>query len=450
MSQSVEQTPITNKESSTPDVILDVQQTSCCIVGGGPTGAVLALLLARQGIPVTLIEAQKNFNRDFRGDVLHAGAMGLLDEMGLSDRLLAELPYSTTETIKFLVGGKNITFADVSGLMQTRYPYMTIIPQGKLLDFLTIEAKRYPNFQLLMGANVQQLIEEDGMIRGVRYRGQGGWHEVRSHLTVAADGRFSNIRKLAGMEFNKMAMPLELFWFRLPRYSHEAEGVISHFGKKRILVKFNTYDGNWQIAYYIPKADFRQIQAAGIEAMQQSIVGVVPEFSDRVHHLQDWKQTARISLELGRLSRWYRPGLLVIGDAAHVMLPLGGVGINYAIQDAVTAANILIEPLKRGKLQLHHLAKVQRQRELPIKVIQSFQAFLQKNVTAKAIRAENTYHLPPYWGLPFLRNIVAEILAFGVFPPHLKTEYALPDAEYETGDKSSQKASTIAENLSAK
>ncbi|MEG4576768.1 FAD-dependent oxidoreductase [Microcoleus sp. N3A4] len=425
MSEAQEPSPLNMTEPPTPDVILDVQQTTCCIVGGGPTGAVLALLMARQGIPVTLIEAQKNFNRDFRGDVLHAGAMELLDEMGLGDRLLAELPYSTTETIKFLVGGKTITFADVSGLMQTRYPYMTIIPQGKLLDFIITEAKRYPNFQLLMGANVQQLIEEDGTIRGVRYRGKGGWHEVRSHLTVAADGRFSKIRQLAGMEFNKVAMPLELFWFRLPRYPNEPGGVISHFGNKRILVKFNTYDENWQIAYYIPKPVFHQIQATGIEAMQQSIVGVVPEFADRVHHLKDWKNTAHIALELGRIDRWYRPGLLLIGDAAHVMLPLGGVGINYAIQDAVAAANILIEPLKRGEVQLNHLAKVQRQRELPIAVIQGFQSFLQKNVTAKAIGADQTYKLPLYWSLPFLRNIVAEILAFGVFPPHLKPEYKL-------------------------
>jgi 2-polyprenyl-6-methoxyphenol hydroxylase-like FAD-dependent oxidoreductase len=425
MSETQAETPLTITETSTPDVILDVQQTTCCIVGGGPTGAVLALILARQGIPVMLIESQKNLNRNFRGDVLHAGAMELLDEIGLGDRLLAELPYSTTETIKFLVAGKTITFADVSGLMQTRYPYMTIIPQGQLLDFLITEAKRYPNFQLVMGANVQQLIEEDGTIRGVRYRGKGGWHEVRSHLTVGADGRFSKIRQLAGMDFNKIAMPLELFWFRLPRYPNEPGGVISHFGNKRILVKFNTYDDNWQIAYYIPKPVFHQIQAAGIEAMQQSIVGVVPEFADRVHHLKDWKNTAHIALELGRIDRWYRPGLLLIGDAAHVMLPLGGVGINYAIQDAVAAANILIEPLKRGEVQLNHLAQVQRQRELPIAVIQGFQSFLQKNVTAKAIGAEKTYKLPFYWGLPFMQNIVAEILAFGVFPPHLKREYKL-------------------------
>lgn len=424
MSAIKEQTPITSKEPSTPDDILNVQQTTCCIVGGGPTGAVLALLLARQGIAVMLLEAHKNFNRSFRGDVLHAGVMEIMDELGLTERLLEQIPHTKTDQIEFIISGQSIAFADFSH-MKTRHPYMTIISQVKLLEFITAEAKRYPNFQLVMGANVQQLIEEDGMIRGVRYRGHGGWHEVRSHLTVAADGRFSNMRKLAGMVFNKTAPPIELIWLRLPRNPEEPGGLISRFGRKRILVRFNTVDWHWQIAYYIPKPDFRQIQAAGIEAMRQAVVEVVPEFADRVHYLKDWKQTSRLSLEIGRMDRWYRPGLLFIGDAAHVMLPLGAVGINFAIQDSVAAANVLIEPLKRGNVQLSHLARVQRQRELPIKIIQAFQYFMQTRVTAKALTSEKIYKLPPYWHLPMLRDIVANQLAFGVFPPHLKPEYKL-------------------------
>jgi 2-polyprenyl-6-methoxyphenol hydroxylase-like FAD-dependent oxidoreductase len=424
MSANREQTLITGKQSPNSDTILDVQETTCCVVGGGPTGMVLALLLARQGIHVMLLEAHKTFERDFRGDLIQPGAMEIMDELGISDRLLEQVPHSKTGKMEFSLGGQTVTFADFSRL-KTRHPYITIISQVKLIEFLTAEAKRYPNFQLLIGASVQQLIEEDGIIRGVRYRGQGGWHEVRSQLTVGADGRFSQIRKLAGMELKKTAAPMDLLWFRLPRHPEESEGLRVRYGSKRVLVTYNTSDQNWQIACVIPKGSHRQIQTAGIEALRQSIVEVVPEFGDRVEHLKDWKQTSLLSVQMGRLSQWYRPGLLLLGDAAHVMSPLGGVGITYAIQDAVAAANILSEPLKRGNLRLNHLAAVQRQRELAIKVIQWFQSFTQKRITAKAVQADNSLKLPIYLRLPLLSDIRAKLLAFGVFPPHVKAKISL-------------------------
>ena len=441
MSAIKEQTPITSKEPSTPDDILDVQQTTCCIVGGGPAGAVLALLLARQGIHVMLLEAQKTFDRDFRGDVLHAGAMEIMDELGISDRLLDQVPHSKKEKMEFVTPNQRVAFADFSRL-KSRHPYFTIIPQPKFLEFLTTEAKRYPNFQLLMGANVRQLIEEDGIIRGVRYRGQGGWHEVRAQLTVGADGRFSQIRQLAGMEMiETTALPIDLLWFRLPPNVQEQEGVTGiYLGSKRAIVIYSTYDGNWQIAYYIPKDYYRQLQAKGIEALRQSIVEVVPKLADCVEHLKDWKQASLLSIKLGQLDRWYRPGLLLLGDAAHVMSSMGGVGITYAIQDAVAAANVLIEPLARGELQLSHLAAVQRVRQLPIKIIQWFQSFVQTNVTAKAVQADNTLKLPIYWRLPLLRDIPARLMAFGVFSPHVKTKFRLQDADSEAAEKSSERA----------
>jgi 2-polyprenyl-6-methoxyphenol hydroxylase-like FAD-dependent oxidoreductase len=424
MSEAREQTTKAVKDLLIPDTILNVQQTTCCIVGGGPTGVVLALLLARQGIPVMLLEAHKTFKRDFRGDLIQAGAMEIMDELGLTERLLAQVPHSKTSQMEFSLCGQTVSFADFSKL-KTRHQYITIIPQVKLIEFLTNEAKRYPNFQLLTGANVQQLIEEDGMIRGVRYRGQGGWHEVRSQLTIAADGRFSSVRKLAGMELIETAAPMDLLWFRLPRHPDEPEGLKVRYGSKRVLVTYNTSDGNWQIAAVIPKGYYRQMQAEGIEALQQSIVEVVPEFGDRVHHLKDWQQTSLLSVQMGRLSRWYRPGLLLLGDAAHVMSPLGGVGITYAIQDAVEAANILSEPLKRGEVQLNHLAAVQRQREFAIKVIQGFQSFTQKRITAKAMQADNSLKLPIYLRLPLLSDLRARLFAFGAFPPHIKVKFTL-------------------------
>ncbi|MEG4207183.1 FAD-dependent oxidoreductase [Microcoleus sp. Pol7_A1] len=422
MSETKERTTKTNKEALIPDTILDVQQTTCCIVGGGPAGAVLALILARQGISVILLEAHKTFERDFRGDLIHAGAMEIMDELGICDRLLEHIPHTKTDKMEFITSEQRVTFADFSRL-KSKHSYITILSQGKLLSFLTIEAKRYPNFQLVMGANVQQLIEENGVITGVRYRGSGGWHEVRSQLTVAADGRFSNMRKLSGMELIEAVAPIDVCWFRLPRNAEEPEGGVSiRLGSKRALVVYKTFDGNWQIGFNIPKGHYQQLQAKGIEAMRQSIVGVVPEFADRVEHLKDWKQVTLLLVAVGRLPRWYRQGLLLIGDAAHVMSPLGGVGITYAIHDAVAAANVLSEPLKAGQLQISHLAAVQRQRELPIKVIQAFQYFTQTQVNAKALRADNTLRLPIYWGLPLLPDIVARLLAFGIFPPHLKAK----------------------------
>ena len=420
MSQTTQTFPISaQKQTTQQDGNTSVKTTTCCIVGGGPTGAVLALLLARQGIPVMLLEAHKNFERDFRGDIIHASVMEIMDEIGLTEQLLQSIPHTMTEQIIFKTPKQTVTFADFSRL-KTPHPYLTIIPQPKFLEFIINEAKRYPQFQLVMGANVQELIEEDGEICGVRYRVQGGWQEVRANLTIGADGRFSRIRQLAGLELMKNTAPMDLFWLRLPRYDHEPEGLIARFGPKRAIVKYNSFD-KWQMAYIIPKGHYQQMRAKGIEALQKSIVEVVPEFADRVHHLQDWKQASLLSVEVGIVERWYRSGLLLIGDAAHVMSPVGGVGINYAIQDAVAAANILSKPLKAGKLRTSHLAKVQRQRYLPIKVTQRFQSFIQTQITAKALQGDNTLKIPFYFNLPILRDIPAWLLSFGVRTPHVKS-----------------------------
>lgn len=411
---------VTIKESTTitDNNPLNVKQTNCCIVGGGPTGAILGLLLARQGVPVMLLEAHKNFNRDFRGDIIHSSVMEIMDQLGLTEQLLQSIPHNKTDKILFQTPKQTVTFADFSRL-KTRHPYLTIIPQPKFLEFITNEAKRYPHFQLVMGANVQELIEEDGEICGVRYREQGGWTEIRAELTVGADGRFSRIRQLAGLELMKNSAPMDLFWLRLPRKEHEPEGLIARFGPKRALVKYSFFD-KWQMAYIIPKGNYQEMRAAGIEALQKSIVEVVPEFADRVHLLNDWKQASLLSVEVGILERWYRSGLLLIGDAAHIMSPVGGVGINYAIQDAVAAANIIGTPLKKDKLKLRHLAKVQRQRQFPIQVTQGFQAFIQKQITAKALQADNTLKIPAYLRFPLLRDLPARLLSFGVRPPRIK------------------------------
>lgn len=407
------------QETPTPTHdILDVQTTNCCIVGGGPAGAVLALMLARQDISVILLEAHKDFDRDFRGDTIHPSVMEIMEELGLAEKLL-QLPHAKMRQIRVRTPEASVTLADFSHL-RTRYPYITMLPQARFLEFIAAEAQKYPNFQLIMGANVQELIEEDGVVRGVRYRGHGGWHEVRTILTVGADGRHSRLRQLAGFESIQTSPPMDVLWFRLPKQPGDYEGGMGRIGRGHIVAMLDRGD-QWQMAYVIPKGEYQEIRASGMEALRKSIVEVVPELQDRIQHLQDWSQIAFLSVESSRLVRWYRPGLLLIGDAAHVMSPVGGVGINYAIQDAVVAANVLSKPLKQGHVELHELAKVQRQRELPTRIIQAFQSFIQQQIFARVLNSNQLLQLPGWLRLPWLRDLPARLVAYGVFPAHVKT-----------------------------
>jgi 2-polyprenyl-6-methoxyphenol hydroxylase-like FAD-dependent oxidoreductase len=276
--------------------VSDVQQTTCCIVGGGPAGVVLALLLARQGIGVMLLEAHKDFDRDFRGDTIHPSVMEIMEELGLAERLL-QLPHSKMRKLTIQANNQqSAAFSADFSRLKTRYPYIMVLPQVKFLEFITEEAKKYPNFQLVLGANVQELIEEDGEIRGVRYRGHGGWHEIRSQLTVGADGRHSKLRQLVGFEAIETSPPMDVLWFRLPRKSDEAEGLNGRIGKGHIVAMLDRSD-TWQIAYVIPKGGYQKLRAEGLEALRQSVAEVVPELSDRVHQLKDWSQIAFLSVE---------------------------------------------------------------------------------------------------------------------------------------------------------
>jgi 2-polyprenyl-6-methoxyphenol hydroxylase-like FAD-dependent oxidoreductase len=416
-------------QTQQPAPIERTEQTTCCIVGGGPAGAMLALILAHQSIPVMLLEEHADFDRDFRGDTLHPSTMQIIDQLGLADRLL-EIPHAEAHTLAFETADGPLVMADFRRL-KTRFPYIAMLPQSKFLDFITSEAKRYPTFQLVMGARVEKLIEEDGYVHGVHYRGKDGWHEVRATLTVAADGRFSRLRKLAGFEPIKTAPPMDVLWFRLPVEEDdpkESSGLIrgGHF-----LIFLRRADC-WQIGYIIPKGGYQKIHAAGMEVFRQDTAAVLPTYlGERVSSLQEWKQISVLAVESSRLARWYRPGLLLIGDAAHVMSPVGGVGINYAVQDAVVAANVLSVPLKKGQIRLRDLAEVQRQREWPTKTIQSFQNFLQRRVVSNAFNTSELLMLPLYirilLKLPVVRDIPARLIAFG--PKRVRLQKALmPDS----------------------
>jgi len=416
--------------TATVHEILDVQQTTCCIVGGGPAGAVLALILARQGIPVMLLEAHKDFDRDFRGDTIHPSIMEIMEELGLASRLL-QMRHSKVHTLTIQTSEESVQFADLRRL-KTKYPYIMMLPQVDFLEFIIEEAKGYPNFQLVTGANVQELIEENGIVRGVRYRGHGGWHEVEAQLVVGADGRHSRLRQLAGFQPVETSPPMDVLWFRLPRKPEDAEGFNGRIGRGHILVMLERASrtlrersDEWQIGYVIPKGGYQQLRIAGLEALRHTIVEVVPELSERVELLNDWSRIAFLSVESSRLPRWYRPGLLLIGDAAHVMSPVGGVGINYAIQDAVVAANVLSDPLKAGNVRVSDLAKVQRRRELPTKIIQAFQSLVQQQILVRALNSEQSFKLPIFLRLPILRDLPARLIAFGVWPVHLKKQLAV-------------------------
>lgn len=405
------------------EVVIDVRQTDCCVVGGGPAGAILSLILARASIPVTLLEAHEDFDRDFRGDTIHPSVLEIMDELGLAERL-HQLRHSKIHTATFMTPSGPITAADFRRL-KTRFPYIMLLPQAKFLEFITEEAKRNESFRLVMGASVQELIQEDGVVRGVRYRAHDGWHEVRALLTVGADGRSSRVRRLAGMEPIKTSPPMDVLWFRIERRPDDPEGILARFGRGHAIVMLDRLD-QWQIAYVILKGTYQQIHAAGLDELRRSIAETMPEMADRLEILQDWKQVSVLSVESSRVKQWYLPGLLLIGDAAHVMSPIGGVGINYAIQDAVAAANILSEPLKRRRVEISDLKRVQRLRELPTRIIQRLQRLVQERVIVAALRSNQTLSLPfpirLLLKIPFLRNLPARLLAFGFRPVHVKKE----------------------------
>jgi 2-polyprenyl-6-methoxyphenol hydroxylase-like FAD-dependent oxidoreductase len=391
--------------------------TRCCIVGAGPAGTMLGLLLARAGIPVVLLEAHNDFDREFRGDTLHPSTMEILDDLGLADRVL-ELPHQKVPRFTVTTEQGSVTMVDFARL-RTPFPYITLVPQVRFLELVTAEAAKSPNFTLVMGAHVQELVITDGVVRGVRYRGEDGWHEVRALLTVGTDGRSSMTRRLAGFEAVGTSPPMDVLWFRLPRLPGDSERTGGRFVGGRVLVML--YRGDyWQIGYLFAKGGYQQLRAAGIDALRASIAEMIPEFADRLQALADWKDVSLLSVESNRLRCWYRPGLLLIGDAAHVMSPVGGVGINYAVQDAVAAANLLETPLRAGRMSLRDLAAVQRRRELPTRVIQALQTFLQRRVLAEALNATTPFTLPApaRWltQIPYLRALPAWLIAYGLRP----------------------------------
>ncbi|MEQ8788929.1 MAG: FAD-dependent oxidoreductase [Pirellulaceae bacterium] len=391
---------------------VDIRETSCCIVGGGPAGVMLSLFLARRGVRVDLLEAHKDFDREFRGDTLHPSTMEVLDHLGLADRLL-EIPHTRLSEIGFETPTSTFTIADFNDL-NTKFPYITVMPQSAFLDFVVAEARQYENFTCTMNANVKQLVEENGKCVGVRYQSPDGWHEVRADVVIAADGRASRLRKLAGFEPVSSSPPMDVLWLRVSSRPGDPHDLKFRVRNGHILVVINRGEF-WQLGYIILKGSYRSVKEEGIEAFREAIAALAPELADRVDEITDWKEITPLNVEANRLKKWHRPGLLFIGDAAHAMSPVGGVGINIAIGDAVAAANELIDPLLAGDVRETHLAAVQKKRQLVVRLVQNFQTFLQNRVVKSALHPDQPVKPPFFIHLPLIRQLPARMIGYGIW-----------------------------------
>ena len=399
----------------------------CCIVGGGPAGMMLGFLLARAGVDVLVVEKHADFLRDFRGDTIHPSTLQVVYELGLISQFLA-LPHQEVQMLGAQVGGVFVPIADFTHL-PTYCKFLALMPQWDFLDFLADCARRYPSFSLWMRAEAQALIEESGRVVGLEVMTAEGKRDVRADLVVGADGRHSLVRAHAGLPVREFGAPMDVLWFRLSRRPGDPENTMGRFDPGRIFVLINR-DTHWQCAFVIPKGSFERMRAGGIESFRETVAAEAPWAEDRVRELASWDDVKLLTVRVDRLERWYRPGLLCIGDAAHAMSPVGGVGINLALQDAVAAANLLARPLAQGRLIPRHLAKVQRRREWPTRVTQWMQVQVQQRIIAPVLGRSASIRLPLLLRLldryPFLRRIPARLIGLGIRPEHVRSPIARP------------------------
>jgi 2-polyprenyl-6-methoxyphenol hydroxylase-like FAD-dependent oxidoreductase len=400
-------------------------ETRCCITGGGPAGIMLGYLLARAGVDVIVLEKHADFLRDFRGDTVHPSTLEVMHELGLLDDFLKR-PHQEVEELHGFVGQFEAKIVDFRHL-PTHCKFVALMPQWDFLNFLVEHARRFPTFHLRMQADVNELIEENGQVVGVRANTPNGPLEVRATLTVGSDGRHSVVRERAGLVVRDMGAPIDVLWMRISRHQDDPFVPLGRFEKGRIMVMI--YRGDyWQCAFVIAKGGYDEIRQRGLEAFRAQILETSPFLGDRVNELRTWDDIRLLTVKVDRLERWYKPGLLCIGDAAHAMSPVGGVGINVAIQDAVAAANLLFQPLRNGAVTPADLQRVQKRRQLAMRLIQRMQLFVQDRVISRALQAQQPLKPPRLvrwlnrW--PRLRRIPARLVGLGVRPEHVHS----PDA----------------------
>jgi 2-polyprenyl-6-methoxyphenol hydroxylase-like FAD-dependent oxidoreductase len=395
----------------------------CAVVGGGPAGLMVGLLLARAGVGVCVLEKHADFLRDFRGDTIHPSTMEILHELGLLESFL-KLPHEKVPRLSGRFGDLAIPFADFSYL-PVHGPFIAMMPQWDFLDFLSDEARRYPGFDLEMQAEATGLIEENGRVVGVQAQTPAGQRDIRAGLVVAADGRHSVLRRRAGLTVRDLGAPIDVLWFRLSRRPCDTAETMGRFDPGAILVMINRGD-YWQCAYVIPKGGIDQVKAQGLAAFKARIGRSLPFPAGRVEEIASWDVIKLLTVRVDRLEHWYRPGLLCIGDAAHAMSPVGGVGVNLAVQDAVAAANILWRPLREGRAGPEHLSQVQRRRMLPTRITQALQLAIQNKVIAPTLKSVRLARPPLPVRLlgkwPIFRRLPARLVGLGIRPEHVSDE----------------------------
>ncbi|MGB9349594.1 MAG: FAD-dependent oxidoreductase [Pseudolabrys sp.] len=401
-------------------------KTTCCIAGGGPAGMMLGFLLARAGVSVIVIEKHADFLRDFRGDTVHPSTLEMIYELGLLDEFL-KLPHSVVKQISLQIGKDRVIVGHFEHL-PVHCKFIALMPQWDFLNFIADRGRRYQTFDLRMQTEAIDLIEENGRIDGVRAKSPEGELEIRAELIVGCDSRHSTIRTKAGLKSDDYGAPMDVMWFRLSHRPGDSEETVGHIESGRMMVMLNRND-YWQCAYVIPKGTAEEVRSAGLAKFRQVIADMSPFVRDRLGEIESWDQVKLLTVAVDRLRRWFRPGLLCIGDAAHAMSPIGGVGINLAVQDAVAAANILAQPLRHGTMTIETLESVQRRREFPTRFTQRLQLVLQNNIIGPALegrRPEAPFFMKMLqW--PLLRRIPGRLLALGIRPEHIRTpDIALP------------------------
>jgi 2-polyprenyl-6-methoxyphenol hydroxylase-like FAD-dependent oxidoreductase len=385
----------------------------------------LGFLLSRAGVPVTVLEKHADFLRDFRGDTIHPSTLELMYELGLLDSFL-ELPHDEVDHLTAMIGDERITIADFSHL-PTHCRFIALMPQWNFLNFLADRARRYPGFDLRMRTQATDLIEEGGRVVGLHAEGDGRILEIRADLVVGCDGRHSIIRRRAGLLVDDIGAPIDVLWFRVSRRGSDSGETFGHIEAGRMMVMLNRGD-YWQCAYVIPKGGIDEVQWAGLAAFRENVVTMSPFLRDRIDEIRSWEDSQLLTVTIDRLRAWHRPGLICIGDAAHAMSPIGGVGVNLAVQDAVAAANILAEPLKHGIVTSPHLDAVQRRRTLPMRTIQWLQVQIQNRILSPVLMSKER-PTPPLalkllQRLPLLRRLPARLVGIGIRSEHVRTPEA--------------------------
>ncbi|HLJ70224.1 MAG TPA: FAD-dependent oxidoreductase [Roseiarcus sp.] len=404
-----------------------VVSTRCCIAGGGPAGMMAGFLLARAGIDVIVLEKHEDFLRDFRGDTIHPSTLNLMRELGFLDEFL-ELPHQKVFQLEGWIGDERAPLADFSALPPP-CNYIAMMPQWDFLNFLAAKAAALPHFKLMMRTEARDLVIERDKVVGLSARSPDGPLTIRADLVIAADGRHSVLPDQVGLKTIDRGAPMDVLWFRVPRRDGDDDQTIGRFVNGRILIRIQR-GAYWQCGYVIAKGAFEDVRAEGIEAFRNSVAELMALPRQRLEALESFDDVKLLSVSVDRLERWRRPGFLAIGDAAHAMSPVGGVGVNLAVQDAVAAANLLAAPLLARNLTEDHLAAVERRRLFAVRVIQAGQVAIQKRIIGRVLAANRPIRPPFFFRIvarsAALRSLLARIIGIGVRPEHIQTAPAFP------------------------